>query len=115
SGACNIPRVPALAEAIPPGITTITPNEYRNPSQVPQGGVLIAGASATGTQLAEELHLSGRPVTLAVGEHIRAPRVYRGKDIKWWMDVAGVMDDRYDEQDDILRARGVPSLQLAGT
>jgi putative flavoprotein involved in K+ transport len=115
SGACNIPRVPAIAEAVPPGITTITPNEYRNPSQVPGGGVLIAGASATGTQLAEELQLSGRPVTLAVGEHIRAPRVYRGRDIKWWMDAAGVMDDPYDEQDDIVRARGVPSLQLAGT
>jgi hypothetical protein len=54
-------------------------------------------------------------VTVAVGEHIRAPRVYRGRDIKWWMDAAGVMDDRHDEQDDILRARGVPSLQLAGT
>lgn len=115
SGACNTPRVPSFAEAIPAGITTITPKEYRNPSQVPDGGVLVAGASATGTQLAEELQLSGRPVTLSVGEHIRAPRVYRGKDIKWWMDVAGVMDDPYDEQDDIVRARGVPSLQLAGT
>jgi putative flavoprotein involved in K+ transport len=115
SGACNIPRVPALAASIPPGIKTITPKEYRNPSQVADGGVLVVGAAATGTQLAEELQLSGRPVTLSVGEHIRAPRVYRGRDIKWWMDAAGVMDDRHDEQDDILRARGVSSLQLAGT
>jgi putative flavoprotein involved in K+ transport len=115
SGACNVPRVPAVAGALPPGITTITPMEYRNPAQVEDGGVLVVGASATGTQLAEELQLSGRPVTMAVGEHIRAPRVYRGRDIKWWMDAAGVMDDRHDEQDDILRARGVPSLQLAGT
>jgi putative flavoprotein involved in K+ transport len=115
SGACNIPRVPEVAAALPPRITTLTPKEYRNPQQVQDGGVLVVGASATGTQLAEELQLSGRPVTLAVGEHIRAPRVYRGRDIKWWMDAAGVMDDRHDEQDDILRARGVPSLQLAGT
>jgi putative flavoprotein involved in K+ transport len=115
SGACNIPRVPAVAEALPPGIETFTPTAYRNPGQAPDGGVLVVGASATGTQLAEELQLSGRPVTLAVGEHIRAPRVYRGRDIKRWMDAAGVMDDRHDEQDDILRARGVPSLQLAGT
>jgi putative flavoprotein involved in K+ transport len=76
---------------------------------------LVVGASATGTQIAEELHLSGRPVTLAVGEHIRAPRIYRGRDIEWWMDAAGVMEDRYDEQDDIVRARNVPSLQLAGS
>jgi putative flavoprotein involved in K+ transport len=92
-----------------------TPKEYRNPGQIREGGVLVVGASATGTQIAEELQLSGRPVTLAVGEHIRAPRVYRGRDIEWWMDAAGVMEDRYDEQDDIARARNVPSLQLAGS
>jgi putative flavoprotein involved in K+ transport len=50
-----------------------------------------------------------------VGEHIRAPRLYRGRDLEWWMDVAGVLDERYDEIDDIARARKVPSLQLAGT
>jgi putative flavoprotein involved in K+ transport len=54
-------------------------------------------------------------VTLSVGEHIRAPRVYRGKDLEWWMDAAGVLDDRYDEVDDIARVRRVASLQLAGT
>jgi putative flavoprotein involved in K+ transport len=54
-------------------------------------------------------------VTLAVGEHIRAPRLYRGKDVEWWMDVTGVLDERYDQVDDIARARRVPSLQLAGT
>jgi putative flavoprotein involved in K+ transport len=50
-----------------------------------------------------------------VGEHIRAPRLYRGKDIQWWMDAAGVHDERHDAGDDIARARRVPSLQLAGT
>jgi putative flavoprotein involved in K+ transport len=77
--------------------------------------VLVVGASATGTQLADEIHRSGRPVMLSVGEHVRAPRVYRGKDIEWWMDVAGIRDERYDEVDDIDRARRVPSLQLAGS
>jgi len=52
---------------------------------------------------------------MAVGEHIRAPRVYRGRDIEYWMDAAGVLDERYDEIDDINRARRVPSLQLAGS
>ena len=99
----------------PPAIATITSMDYRNPSQLDDGGVLVVGASATGTQLADEIHRSGRPVTLAVGEHVRAPRVYRGKDIEWWMDVTGVHDERYDEVDDIDRARRVPSLQLAGS
>ncbi len=115
TGACNIARVPDVAEAVPAGIATLTAMDYRNPEQLEDGGVLIVGASATGTQLADEIQRSGRPVTLAVGEHIRAPRVYRGRDIEWWMDVAGILDERYDEVDDIVRARRVPSLQLAGS
>ena len=115
AGACNIARIPAAAEAAPPGIARLTPMHYRNPGQLAEGGVLIVGASATGTQLADEIQRSGRPVTLAVGEHVRAPRVYRGRDIEWWMDAAHVLDERYDEVDDIFRARHVPSLQLAGS
>jgi putative flavoprotein involved in K+ transport len=115
TGACNLPVVPALAASLPPDIRTLTSRDYRNPDQIEPGGVLVVGASASGTQIGEELQRSGRPVTLAVGEHIRAPRRYRGRDIKWWMDAAGVMNDRYDEVDDILRVRNVPSLQLAGS
>ena len=115
TGACNIPQVPAAAESLPRSIAAFTPFSYRNPSQIEEGGVLVVGASATGTQIADELHRSGRPVTLAVGEHVRVPRLYRGRDIKWWMDAAGVLDERYDQIDDIVRARNVPSLQLAGS
>jgi putative flavoprotein involved in K+ transport len=115
SGACNIARVPALADAVPRSLRTLTPMEYRNPDQLEPGGVLVVGASATGTQLADEIHRSGRPVTLCVGEHIRAPRLYRGRDIQWWMDKSGVLDERYDHVDDIVRARRVPSFQLTGS
>ena len=115
SGACNIPHIPAIAEAVPATINMITPVQYRNPDELEEGGVLVVGAAATGVQIADEIHRSGRPVTLAAGEHIRAPRVYRGRDIEWWMDAAGVLDERYDEVDDINRARSVPSLQLTGS
>src|SRR5262245_61212174 len=115
SGACNIARVPAFASLLPPSIATLTAQQYRNPDQLADGGVLVIGASASGTQIAHELRRSGRPVTLSVGEHIRAPRMYRGKDLEWWMDAAGVLDERYDALEDIDRARKVPSLQLAGT
>jgi putative flavoprotein involved in K+ transport len=100
SGACNVPRRPAFADLVPPSIATFTSQQYRNPDQLPEGGVLVVGASASGTQIAYEIHRSGRPVTLSVGEHIRAPRVYRGKDIQWWMDAAGILDERYDQVDD---------------
>ena len=76
---------------------------------------MVVGASATGVQIAAEIRRSGREVTLAVGEHVRGPRMYRGRDIHWWMEAAGVLDERYDEVDDIVRARRVPSMQLAGS
>ena len=115
SGACNIAQVPAFADHVPSSIETLTAQDYRNPSRLADGGVLVVGASASGTQIANEIQRSGRPVILSVGEHIRAPRIYRGKDLQWWMDATGVLDERYDEVDDIVRARQVPSLQLAGT
>ena len=115
SGACNISRVPQLADRVPPSIACLTTQQYRNPDQLQDGGVLVVGASASGTQIAYEIQRSGRPVHLSVGEHIRAPRMYRGRDLQWWMDAAGVLDERYDRVDDITRARRVPSLQLAGT
>ena len=106
-GAATVPAVPALARLVPDGITSVTPAGYRNPGELPGGGVLVVGASASGVQLADELHRSGRPVTLAVGEHVRMPRTYRGRDILWWLDAAGVLDERYDEVDDLVRARNV--------
>lgn len=115
SGACNIANVPALSSAVPRLIETLTPMEYRNADQLADGGVLVVGASATGIQLADEIHRSGRSVTISVGDHVRVPRVYRGKDIQWWLDAAGVLDERYDQIDDIVRARKLPSLQLVGS
>jgi putative flavoprotein involved in K+ transport len=115
SGACNIPVVPALQDAVPADIAMLTPAEYRSPDQLPEGGVLVVGASASGIQIADEVHRSGRAVTLAVGEHVRMPRIYRGLDILWWMDAAGVLDERYDEVPDIVRARALPSMQLIGS
>ena len=98
TGAAGVASVPAaLAAQLPARIPTTTAADYRNPDQLPPGGVLVVGASASGVQIAEELHRSGRPVTLAVGEHVRMPRTYRGRDILWWMDASGVLDERYDE------------------
>jgi putative flavoprotein involved in K+ transport len=115
SGACNVPSVPLLQRAVPTSIHGFTPFDYRNPDSLPDGGVLIVGASATGVQLAEEIHRSGRRVTLSVGEHVRLPRTYRGRDVLWWMDASGVWNQRYDEIDDLTRARRLPSPQLVGS
>jgi putative flavoprotein involved in K+ transport len=115
SGACNQPSVPQFRNAVPASVEQLTTFDYRDPAKLPDGGVLVVGASATGVQLAAELQRSGRPVTLSVGEHVRLPRVYRGRDVLWWMDSSGLWNERYDEVDDLSRARRLPSPQLAGT
>ncbi len=115
SGASSEPMLPDLARDIPPGIEQVAASRYRNPQQLPDGAVLVVGASASGVQIADELARSGRAVSLAVGEHIRLPRNYRGRDIHWWLDRIGVLDERYDEVEDLTRARRLPSLQVVGS
>lgn len=112
TGACNRPKIPAIRSAVPPGLFQTTPLAYRRPSDLPYGGVLIVGASASGVQLAREIHSSGRPVTLAVGNHTRLPRSYRGRDIEWWLNATGLHDVTFDEIDDLDRARRTPSRNL---
>lgn len=115
SGACSSPHVPALAAELPARIHQLTPIQYRNPDALGEGRVLVVGASASGAQIADELRRHGRDVVLAVGDHVRLPRTYRGMDIHWWMDAIGTLDERYDEMEDIQRARRLPSLQLIGS
>ncbi len=114
TGACNQPVVPAYAAEWPANVPAYTPFDYKRPSDMPDGRVLIVGGSATGVQLARELQLAGREVWLSVGEHVRMPRTYRGRDIKWWMQATGLLDQRIEDVDDPARVRRTPSLQLAG-
>ncbi|UDY23656.1 NAD(P)-binding domain-containing protein [Nocardioides sp. Kera G14] len=106
--------VPAVADGLPEGVVSLHAVDYRNPSQLPEGGVLVVGAAASGVQIAAELQRSGRQVTLAVGEHVRAVRRYRDRDLFAWIDEIGLLDERWDEVDDVVRARRLPSFQLVG-
>ena len=116
SGACNKSNVPlGLTESLSDSIQIVHAIDYRSPDQLAEGGVLVVGAAATGTQLALEVQHSGRPVTLAVGEHVRLPRIYRERDIFYWMEAVGLLDEGYKEVDDIKRARNVSSPQLIGS
>jgi putative flavoprotein involved in K+ transport len=115
TGHCDRPAAPPCAAAAPGSILQVTPDRYRRPEDLPAGGVLVVGASATGVQLAEELHRSGRPVTLAVGRHTRVPRRYRGRDIMSWLDEAGILDEPLAPQADLAAAYRQTSLQLVGS
>ena len=115
SGACSRPLVPPLADEVPASIAQWTARSYRRPSDFDPGGVLVVGASATGLQLAHEIRRSGHRVLLATGEHVRMPRLYRGRDVQWWLLASGVLDQRIEAMDDALRARRLPSPQLVGS
>ena len=114
TGFSDRPLVPGTFAKITADVQHTTPSQYRNPDQLSSGGVLVIGASASGVQLAEEIHASGRPVTLAVGRHTRLPRSYRGRDIFWWMDRMGVFDQALDDVFDADVSKHQPSLQLVG-
>lgn len=114
TGACDRPNLPACARRLSPRITQIASRDYRRPDLLPPRGVLVVGASASGLQIARELAGAGRDVTLSVGRHNRVPRRWRGRDIIWLMDRAGVLDDSVADVADLDRARHQPSLQLAG-
>ncbi len=111
TGFCDQPRVPDFADAVPHDIFQLVPSNYRNPTRLPDGNVLVVGASATGLQIADELAEAGRAVTLAVGTHIRVPRRYRGKDILYWMDTMGAFAAPADPAEE----RKSPPPQLVGT
>jgi putative flavoprotein involved in K+ transport len=114
TGACDRPAVPAWASGLPAGVAQVTTSDYRGPEALPDGGVLIVGASATGVQLAAEIRASGRPVTLAVGAHVRAPRRYRGRDVYDWLDRSGFLHEPREAGHEAARMMTLPSLQLVG-
>jgi len=100
------PKVPALALRLDPSIVQIHSSEYRNPDQPPPGAVLVVGSGQSGCQIAEDLHLAGRKVHLAVGSAPRCPRVYRGRDAVEWLDELGQYDlpvERHPKKEGVRR------------
>jgi putative flavoprotein involved in K+ transport len=115
TGDCHLPAIPPFAARLPPDVLQVSATTYRHPGLLPEGGVLVVGASSTGVQLAAEIHASGRPVTLSVGRHTRLPRTYRGRDALWWLERMGALDERAEDVADLEVSRNQPSLQLVGS
>jgi putative flavoprotein involved in K+ transport len=89
AGNYHVPKIPRLAEKLPPGIVQLHVSKYRNPAQLPDGAVLVVGTGQSGAQIAEDLHLENRKVHLCVGSAPRVARRYRGRDVVAWLDDMG--------------------------
>ncbi|WP_035558551.1 NAD(P)/FAD-dependent oxidoreductase [Burkholderia sp. 9120] len=91
TGPFQRPVIPPIAPQTDT-LTQIHSADYRNPQQLPEGGVLVVGAGSSGVQIADELQRAGRQVYLSVGPHDRPPRAYRNRDFCWWLGVLGEWD-----------------------
>jgi putative flavoprotein involved in K+ transport len=80
TGIQNVPRVPAIAAAFPPGFQQLTAGDYRRPTDLRPGPVLVVGGAQSGVQIAEDLVSAGREVYLCTSRVGRLRRRYRGRD-----------------------------------
>lgn len=104
-GGYHRPKIPGLAARIGDGVTQLHSSTYRRPSSLPDGAVLVVGSGQSGAQIAEDLHLGGRKVHLAVGTAPRVARFYRGRDVVAWLHDMGHYDLPIDEHPMGLQAR----------
>jgi putative flavoprotein involved in K+ transport len=92
TGGYHQPIVPPWAGAIDPSVVQVHSADYRRPDQLPAGAVLVVGSGQSGAQIAEDLHLAGRRVHLALGDAPRVARTYRGRDCMTWLSDMGLYD-----------------------
>jgi len=105
TGGYHEPIVPAFARAIDPTVTQVHSQAYLNSEQLPDGAVLVVGTGQSGAQIAEDLHLEGRQVHLALGSAPRVARRYRGRDCMTWLSDMGLYDTAVQQYPGGLAAR----------
>jgi putative flavoprotein involved in K+ transport len=113
TGLYQSPNIPEFSRAIPPSVKQIHSMEYKNPSALPSGAILVVGTGQSGAQIAEELYQSGRKVYLSIGSAGRVPRRYRGRDINDWFTCMGLFDTKVGELKSP-RAKFTPHPQISG-
>ena len=97
TGAYQRPHRPPAAATLPAGLLAIDVDGYRNPGELPDGAVLVVGSGQSGCQIAEELRLAGRDVSLACGRAPWAARRFGGRDLLWWANETGFLDVTADK------------------
>ncbi len=114
TGGYHRPVVPPYARAIDPAVQQLHSQEYLAPDRLPDGGVLVVGSGQSGAQIAEDLHLAGRRVHLAVGSAPRVARTYRGRDCMTWLSDMGLYDTPVQQYPGGLAAREKTNHSVTG-
>jgi putative flavoprotein involved in K+ transport len=112
-GGYHIPKRPRMAERLPAQIHQIHASDYKNPQSLPNR-VLVVGTGQSGCQIAEDLHLAGKAVHLAVGSAPRSPRRYRGRDVVDWLHQMGYYDLSIDQHPQKEKVRAKANHYLTG-
>jgi putative flavoprotein involved in K+ transport len=107
TGPFHLPQIPVFAASMPVELFQVHSRDYRNPSELPAGAVLVVGSGASGSQIAEELHQAGRKVYLSTGRFHKTPRRFRGRDIYWWFEVLGIWHRPLELQPEVRNLRFV--------
>lgn len=91
TGPFQVPYVPEIAENISKNIYQIHSHLYKNPSQIPEGPVLVVGSGNSGSQITAELARS-RKVYLSAGHKVSfIPKKILNRSLFWWLDILGIL------------------------
>lgn len=91
TGAYQRPHTPPIAGKLGEGVVQLHSADYRNPSEIPAGTVLVVGAANSGVGIAEDLAPTHR-VHLSRGARLpRLPRRILGKSLHFWGDHLGLI------------------------
>jgi putative flavoprotein involved in K+ transport len=98
TGPFQRPFVPELASQLAPNVHQAHSVEYRKPSAVPLGTIVVVGGGNTGFQIAEELAPT-HDVVLAVGSRqTPLPQRVLGRDLFWWLTKSGVINKNVESR-----------------
>ncbi|MDO6449427.1 flavin-containing monooxygenase [Oceanobacillus profundus] len=91
TGPFQNPRIPAFANKLSNEIVQLHSSEYKNPSQLQEGNVLVVGGGNSGAQIALEITRE-KKTYLSISQRLTfLPLLIRNKSIFWWFDKVGIL------------------------